>query len=76
MVRAVRDDDSEGLLAVEAAGLLPGTRLRVRAHLSKPRALQLEILEDEPRTLDLPWTLARRVYVVPLPEKIHGQEIE
>ena len=28
-VRAVRDDDSAGLLAVEAAGLLPGTRVRV-----------------------------------------------
>jgi DtxR family Mn-dependent transcriptional regulator len=76
MVRAVRDDDSDGLLAVEAAGLLPGTRLRVGAHLENPRAIRVEIQEAEPRALDLPWTLAQRVYVVPIPEETFGQELE
>jgi DtxR family Mn-dependent transcriptional regulator len=65
MIRAVRDDDSEGLLAVEAAGLLPGTRVLVKAHLRGPPAIQLEIEGAEPRTLNLPFALARRIYVVP-----------
>ncbi len=67
VVRAVRDDDSEGLLAVEAAGLLPGTRVRVRARRRDPPLLQLQIEDPDPRTLNLPLALAHRVYVVPTP---------
>lgn len=43
IVRAVRDDDSEGLLAVEAAGLLPGTRVRVTGRTTTPPELELEV---------------------------------
>lgn len=43
IVRAVRDDDSEGLLAVEAAGLLPGSRVRVTGRWAAPPELELEV---------------------------------
>ncbi|MGD2124352.1 MAG: metal-dependent transcriptional regulator [Gemmatimonadota bacterium] len=76
LVRAVRDDDSQGLQAVEAAGLLPGTRLLVRSRLREPAALRLEIDEAKPRTLDLPLPLARRVYVVPVAPEKSLQETE
>jgi DtxR family Mn-dependent transcriptional regulator len=74
MVRAVRDDDSEGLQALEAAGLLPGTHLQLRTRQGTPAALELEITGPEPRKLKLPLALARRVYVVPIP--LAGSEQE
>jgi DtxR family Mn-dependent transcriptional regulator len=74
MVRAVRDDDSEGLLAVEAAGLLPGTRVRVRGRRREPPALQLLIEEGERKTMELPLPLAQRVYVVPITSENRGEE--
>ena len=74
MVRAVRDDDSEGLLAVEAAGLLPGARVRVRARRRKPPALQLLIQEGEAKTMELPLALAQRVYVVPITSETLEEE--
>ena len=76
MVRAVRDDDSEGLQALEAAGLIPGTHLLLRARLRGPAVLELEICGAEPRTLKLPLALAQRVYVVPIPQAGSGQETE
>ena len=76
MVRAVRDDDSEGLQALEAAGLIPGTHLLLRARLRGPSVLELEISGAEPRTLELPLALAQRVYVVPIPPAGSGQETE
>jgi len=78
VVRAVRDDDSEGLLAVEAAGLLPGARVRVVGRTLSPPVLRLEVGEagaegvneapgDGPagRDLEVPLAVAHRVYVIP-----------
>jgi DtxR family Mn-dependent transcriptional regulator len=75
-VRAVRDDDSAGLLAVEAAGLLPGTRVRVTERSLTPPVLRLEVGAPasggaESREFEVPLPVARRVYVVPI---IRNQE--
>ena len=68
-VRAVRDDDSAGLLAVEAAGLLPGTRVRVMSRTGTPPILKVEIEGTTPSVLEVALSVARRVYVVtPSPE--------
>jgi DtxR family Mn-dependent transcriptional regulator len=66
-VRAVRDDDSAGLLAVEAAGLLPGTRVRVIGRTRTPPILQVEVEGTDPSVLEVALEVARRVYVVPTP---------
>lgn len=72
-VRAVRDDDSAGLLAVEAAGLLPGTRVRVigRTRTRTPTILKVEVEGPTASVLEISLTVARRVYVIPTP---HGEE--
>ncbi|MFH1766143.1 MAG: FeoA family protein, partial [Gemmatimonadota bacterium] len=64
-VRAVRDDDSAGLLAVEAAGLLPGTRVRVLDRTRTPPILKVEVEGAPPSVLEVALTVARRVYVIP-----------
>ena len=66
-VRAVRDDDSAGLLAVEAAGLLPGTGVRVIGRTRTPPILQVEVEGTDPSVLEVALEVARRVYVVPTP---------
>jgi len=66
-VRAVRDHDSAGLLAVEAAGLLPGTRLRVTSRTRNPPALTLRIEGTDSPGLEVDLEVARLVYVVLLP---------
>jgi DtxR family Mn-dependent transcriptional regulator len=66
-VRAVRDDDSAGLRAVEAAGLLPGTRVRVVARTLTPPVLQLSVEGRDPEILEVSLAVARRVFVVPTP---------
>ena len=63
-VRAVRDDDSDGLVAVEAAGLLPGTRVRVTGRTATPPTLILEIEGSTAGPLRLDLAVAERVYVV------------
>ncbi len=65
-VRAVRDDDSEDLLAVEAAGLLPGSRVRVTSRTLHPPGLLLEVEGAGPGTLEVALQIARKVYVIPL----------
>jgi DtxR family Mn-dependent transcriptional regulator len=67
IVRAVRDDDSEGLLAVEAAGLLPGARVRVTGRTTTPPGLHLEVDESNTETRHVILSLAERVYVVSVP---------
>lgn len=64
-IRAVRDDDSDGLRAVEAAGLLPGTRVRVVGRTLTPPTLQVEVEDPDLRGLEVALSVARRVYVVP-----------
>jgi DtxR family Mn-dependent transcriptional regulator len=89
-VRAVRDDDSEGLRAVETAGLLPGTRVRVIGRTISPPVLHVEVdvsshpdeKEEasaaregtEPEALEVALAIARRVYVVPTPMGGERQE--
>ena len=71
IVRAVRDDDSEGLLAVEAAGLLPGARVRVTGRTTTPPGLHLEVDGSKTETRHVILSLAERVYVVPVPPHSH-----
>ncbi len=68
-VRAVRDDDSAGLLAVEAAGLLPGTPIRVisRTRTQTPPIFKVEVEGPPPSVLEITLMVARRVYVIPSP---------
>jgi DtxR family Mn-dependent transcriptional regulator len=66
-IRAVRDDDSAGLLAVEEAGLLPGTQVRVVDRTLNPPVLKLEVDGGKGEVLDVPLPVARRVFVVPKP---------
>jgi DtxR family Mn-dependent transcriptional regulator len=69
LIRAVRDDDSEGLLAVEAAGLLPGTRIRVLGHSPSPPLVRVEIEGAKELALEVVLPVARRVYVIPIPDE-------
>jgi len=73
-IRAVRDDDSGGLRAMEAAGLLPGTRVRIVRRV-RPRGIleaQVGSGEEDPTEIDV--EVAGRVYVVPLPATPPSQE--
>ncbi len=66
-VRAIRDDDTEGLRGAEAAGLLPGTRVRVLRRGGPPPTLRVKV-EGAPDTeVSIPLSVARRVFVVILP---------
>ena len=73
-VRAVRDDDSAGLLAVEAAGLLPGTRVRVIGRTRTPPVLRLEVEGTESGPMEVALSVARRVDVIPTPPSGRGRE--
>ena len=66
-VRAVRDDQSEGLLAAELAGLLPGARVRILARTGVPPVLEVEVGASGAPPLHVPLEVARRVYVMELP---------
>jgi DtxR family Mn-dependent transcriptional regulator len=63
-VRAVRDDDSEGLLTAEAAGLIPGARLRVISRTLSPPGLSLELEGGETGPLQLEMEIAGRIYMI------------
>jgi len=73
-VRAVRDDDAEGLKAAEVAGLLPGTRVRIVGR-DRPNAI-LTVDVDPPggATSEVPLELAHRVYVIALPPRASNRE--
>jgi len=74
-VRAVRDDDSAGLLAVEAAGLLPGTRVHVIGRKSNPPGLRVLVEGGDDRpALEVALDVARRVYVIPLQNGATGED--
>jgi DtxR family Mn-dependent transcriptional regulator len=62
-VRAVRDDDSAGLRAAENAGLLPGTKVRVRARRRSPPGLLLEVEGSGSVALEISMEVARRVFM-------------
>jgi DtxR family Mn-dependent transcriptional regulator len=66
-IRAIRDDDSAGLLAAEAAGLLPGTRIRVQGRTLTPPVLKVEVEGASPEVLEVTLKVAQRVYVIPTP---------
>jgi DtxR family Mn-dependent transcriptional regulator len=65
-VRAVRDDDSEDLRAAEAAGLLPGARVRVVARKRVPPMVYVEVADVTGKPLEVDMDVARRVYVTEL----------
>jgi DtxR family transcriptional regulator, Mn-dependent transcriptional regulator len=71
-VRAVRDDDMEGLLAVEAAGLIPGARVRVVGRTRIPSAVKVKVQGLPGPELEVPMEVARRVFVVFLPTVDEG----
>jgi len=62
-VRAVRDDDSAGLRAAENAGLLPGTRVRVRARRRSPPGLLVEVEGSGSVALEISMEVAGRVFM-------------
>jgi DtxR family Mn-dependent transcriptional regulator len=64
-IRAVRDDDSAGLVAVEAAGLLPGTWVRLLGRQHDPPVLRVLVAGTKHPALEVTLDLARRVYVIP-----------
>jgi DtxR family Mn-dependent transcriptional regulator len=64
-IRAVRDDDSAGLMEVEAAGLLPGTRVEVVGRTHRPPGLRVRVVERQDSELEIGLSLARRIYVIP-----------
>jgi DtxR family transcriptional regulator, Mn-dependent transcriptional regulator len=71
-VRAVRDDDMEGLLAVEAAGLIPGARVRVLGRTRIPSAIKVEVHGSPGPGLEVAMEVARRVFVVLSPAGDEG----
>lgn len=66
-VRAVRDDDSAGLRAVEDAGLLPGRGVSVVERSWTPPALRVAVEGSGRPILEVSLALARRIYVVHVP---------
>lgn len=75
-VRAIRDDDSAGLLAAEAAGLLPGTEIRMVGTTGSRTMLEVEVMGAEAKVLDVELDVARRVYVVPVFPAAKPEEVE
>lgn len=63
-VRAVRDDDSHGLRAMEAAGLLPGTRVQVVRRLRSRGVMEVLVGEGAADPVEIPLEVGGRVYVV------------
>lgn len=73
-VRAVRDDHSPGLRAMEAAGLLPGTRVQVLNRNRMQRTMRVLVGTATDRPAEISMEVARRVYVVPLGSPAHSDE--
>lgn len=67
-VRAVRDDDSTGLRGAEATGLLPGTRVLIRKRQHSDGLLMVDIGGPDTAPLVVELEVARRVFVVALPQ--------
>ena len=65
-VRAVRDDDREGLRAAEAVGLLPGASVRVTGRTGHPPVLQVAVEGSDGTPIEVPLHVARRIFVVEL----------
>lgn len=64
-VRAVRDEDPDRLRTIEAAGLLPGVRLRVEANQPAAESIQVRVGGPAGSSHALRRDLATRIYVVP-----------
>lgn len=71
-VRAVRDDDMEGLLAVEAAGLIPGAKVRVVGRSRIPPFVRVEVRGSAGPGLEVAMEVARRVFVILSPPGDEG----
>ena len=73
-VRAVRDDDSGGLRAMEAAGLLPGTRVQVHRRLRSRGIIEVLVGEGPTDPVEIPLEVGGRVYVVQIPPPASSEE--
>ncbi len=62
-IRAIRDDDSAELQAAEAAGLLPGQRVRVLERADGEGMIRLEVGDPPGTRVEVERELARRVFV-------------
>ena len=51
--------------AIEAAGLLPGTRIRVTGRRRNPPVLEVEVEGSNAPALEVNLAVARRVFVIP-----------
>jgi len=66
-IRAVRDDDREGLRAAGDAGLFPGTSFTVVGRTFSPPIFRVELEGSEGGILEIGLDVALRIYVVPSP---------
>jgi len=73
-IRAVRDDHSPGLRAMEAVGLLPGIRVEVVNRDRKERTMRVVVGAAEDLPVEISMEVARRVYVVPLAPSSHSDD--
>jgi DtxR family Mn-dependent transcriptional regulator len=73
-IRAIRDDDAEGLRTAETAGLLPGTRVKVVDRDRASALLSIEVGIPDGTISEIPLDLAHRVYVVSVGERSTGRE--
>lgn len=71
-VRAIRDDPAEGLKAAEAAGLLPGAAVVVMRRDPHERIVFVKVGLPGTGEKEVPFDVAQRVYVVPLPSSRPG----
>lgn len=66
VIQSVRDDEAEGLRAMEASGLVPGARVRVRSR--DPGApVEVQVGADDGPTTLIPRELAERIFVQTVP---------
>lgn len=65
-VRAVRDDHSPGLRAMEAVGLLPGARVQILSRNRVERTMRVLVGDSEDGPAEVSMEVASRVYVVTL----------
>jgi len=64
-IRAVRDEDAEGLRSMAAEGLVPGARVRIAEAQGTQGAVEISLDDDGLDSRAVHDNLARQIYVVP-----------
>lgn len=64
-IRAVRDEDSENLRSMAAAGLVPGARIVVLPKTTREGPIGIALADSESDTRSVAGELAQHIYVVP-----------